>query len=482
MSGKPAAGYIRVSTEEQSQGWSMTGQEEQINKYAVNHGYKIVHVYQDESSGSGEERPGLDHLIADAHAGAFVAIIIVHTSRLFRNVALARRYKELLRDKIGIQVISINQPILDPNDPAAFLMEGINELFDEYYIHQLRFWTRLGKQTRAKKGLWNGTIPFGYERGQNGVPIPHPINAEGVQLAFKAYSTGRYSDRKIAELLNEKGYTTTGNWGRRPFTKDTVNPMLKNEFYLGLTKYKDQTYPGKHKPLIARKLFITCEDVRASRRGKPRALGQKKRIYVLSGIARCHLCGTTLRCQATQSGKKWRYYRHAAEDRGLECPVPGRLIRANILEDQWSEVIGGIILPKDWRNRIEELIGNQDERSRILKERATNEEKLRRLTRLYSDMMINDKEYQTNRYRLQQRLSILVLPNQTRITDAANYLVHLHHLWNAATLLEQREITRTMLDGIVVDVQSATLQFLEPKGAFKVIFNDVCQGINITVR
>ena len=149
MKGKPAAAYVRVSSEEQTEGWSLDGQEQQIRDYAERNGYGIVQVYQDETSGSKEKRPGLDRMLMDAHAGQFSAVIIIHTSRLFRNIALARRYKDLLRNKLNIEVIFVNQPHIDPSDPMAFMMETFNELFDEYYLHQLRFWTTLGKQTRA---------------------------------------------------------------------------------------------------------------------------------------------------------------------------------------------------------------------------------------------------------------------------------------------------------------------------------------------
>jgi site-specific DNA recombinase len=183
----------------------------------------------------------------------------------------------------------------------AFVLETFNELFDEYYLHQLRFWTTLGKRTRAEQGMWNGTLPFGYMTDEDGKPVADPKNQEGLRLAFEAYSTDQYSDRGIAELLNRHGYRTTGNWGERKFTKDTVNRMLQNAFYLGFVKYKGELYPGRHPALIDQALFDRCQTVRAGRRSKRRSFGWKKRVYILSGIARCSECGLTLRCHSTQA-------------------------------------------------------------------------------------------------------------------------------------------------------------------------------------
>src|SRR5690606_3915638 len=240
---KRAAAYVRVSSEDQGDGWSLDGQEQKIREWADRNGYEIVHVYRDEVSGSKDKRPGFERMMLDAHAGLFTAIIVLHTSRLFRNIALSRRYKDELRNRLNIEVLFVNQPMSD--DPSGFMMETINEMFDEYYLYQLRMWTSLGKHTRAKNGMWNGTLPFGYMTDEEtGLPVPHPTNAKGLVLAFEAYSTGRYSDGEIAELLNREGYRTTGNWGERLFTKDTVNRMLQNVFYLGMVKYKGETFPG----------------------------------------------------------------------------------------------------------------------------------------------------------------------------------------------------------------------------------------------
>lgn len=98
---KRAAAYVRVSTEEQSDGWSMEGQEQQIRDYAARNGYEIVQVYRDEVSGSKDKRPGFERMMLDAHSRLFSAIIVLHTSRLFRNIALSRRYKDELRNNLG---------------------------------------------------------------------------------------------------------------------------------------------------------------------------------------------------------------------------------------------------------------------------------------------------------------------------------------------------------------------------------------------
>jgi hypothetical protein len=53
---------------------------------------------------------------------------------LIASVEEAKHYKKLLRTQLGIEVISITQPLgADVNDPASFLSESVHEIFDEYY-------------------------------------------------------------------------------------------------------------------------------------------------------------------------------------------------------------------------------------------------------------------------------------------------------------------------------------------------------------
>lgn len=139
-----ACAYIRVSHEEQSEGWSLDAQEQLIWQYAEKFDYSIVQVYRDEASGSTAERPGLEQLLMDAHAGLFQTVLIVHTSRFFRNLLLAKKYKNLLREKLNIELIFLSQE--ENSEALGFTAEAMNELLDEYYLQQTKFWTRLGKK------------------------------------------------------------------------------------------------------------------------------------------------------------------------------------------------------------------------------------------------------------------------------------------------------------------------------------------------
>jgi hypothetical protein len=64
-----------------------------------------------------------------AAAGKFDVVLVYHTSASRETKVEARRYKQLLRERLGIRVISVTQPMgEDHTDPSAFLAESIHEM------------------------------------------------------------------------------------------------------------------------------------------------------------------------------------------------------------------------------------------------------------------------------------------------------------------------------------------------------------------
>lgn len=202
---------------------------------------------------------------------------------------------------------------------------------------------------------------------------------------------------------------------------------------------------------------------------------------MFSGIARCHECGLTLRCVTTGSTSRSRYYRHTAHERGCECSVPSKFVRADAVEPQWSEIVSRIKLPEDWRQRVEDLVGNQDQRAAILREREQVQEKIRRLKRMYKDLIVDDTEYKASLEEMQRKLQTLVLPNNPQVVKAGEYLEDLGLLWKAATLAEQRDITRMLLKTAYVDVMAQCIVSIEPKPVFRMLLVDICQDVGIEV-
>ncbi|WHY34216.1 recombinase family protein [Cytobacillus firmus] len=81
-----AAIYIRVSTEEQAQNFSLKAQEEVVKEYAERKGYELYDVYCDDGySGKDFNRPEIQRLFKDLYNDKVDAILVWKIDRLSRN-------------------------------------------------------------------------------------------------------------------------------------------------------------------------------------------------------------------------------------------------------------------------------------------------------------------------------------------------------------------------------------------------------------
>ncbi len=264
-----AVAYIRESTEEQGQGFSPDAQRESIRRFAPDNNLELIGEYCDFHSGwrKSEARPEFQRLMADAAEGKFDVVLVFHTSRFARNQVEARRYKQLLRERLGIRVVSVSQPMgEDHTDPSAFLAESIHEMFDEYYSVSLSFWTRSGLKEKARQGHLVGSLPWGYVRDlATKIAVPDSERAPLVLQLFERYATGQESDRTLAAWLNATGARTARG---RQFGKDTVREMLCNAAYAGYVsglRDKSRAIKGLHEAIVTDELFDRVQEVRGWR-------------------------------------------------------------------------------------------------------------------------------------------------------------------------------------------------------------------------
>src|SRR5215207_2647345 len=245
--GKRAALYVRVSSEEQVAGYSLSAQERAAETHCRHQGWEIVTCYRDEGksarSDDAVKRPGFRQLMADAEARRFDVVIVHKLDRFARNRRVAfDAFHHLGTAGVGFVSIAEN---MDYSTPAGQLMLTMLVGLAQFYSDNLSWETKKGKGERKARGLYNGLLPFGATKGPDGVPVLDTtawgcdvatrrqiVPAEGLRLAFELAAAGK-SDREIAHALNDAGYRTSGNRGHNAFTKDSVRTMLINRFYIG---------------------------------------------------------------------------------------------------------------------------------------------------------------------------------------------------------------------------------------------------------
>jgi site-specific DNA recombinase len=249
---------------------------------------RLVEEYLDFETGRlADKRPGFQRLIEDALEHRFEVVLVFHTSRFARNTVEVKRYKKLLRSELGIDVISVTQPLgADADDPAAFLSESVHEIFDEYYSVSLSFWTKMGLREKARQGKLTGSLPWGYAKGEDEIATPEPEKAPYVRRLFEMYATGQHTDRTLAAWLNVHEQRTTRS---RTFGADTVREMLCNAAYCGYVsprRDKSKAIKGLHEPIVDEALFDRVQELRRQRARNLKP-GRPSQRYLLRGLARC---------------------------------------------------------------------------------------------------------------------------------------------------------------------------------------------------
>lgn len=344
MTGKLAAAYIRVSTEDQTE-YSPDAQMVEIRKYAGSHGYTIPDnfVFIDEGiSGKRTVKRGAFNAMigtAKQKPRPFDAILLWKFSRFARNREDSIVYKSMLRKQLGIEVISVSEPVGD--DKMSILIEALIEAMDEYYSINLAEEVKRGMTEKARRGGLQTTPPFGYGVKDN-VLIPVTKEAALVRTIFSRFISGE-GLFPIAKGLNELGVTTHRG---SQFENRTIEYILRNPVYIGKLRWNPAgrtrrdfsneniiTSDAEHEPIITEKTWNAAQkrmsDIKAQWKYHGRPMTEHRDW--LSGLVRCAACGRTLifakphywKCNGYARGT-CKCTQHIADER-LKCMILARM-------------------------------------------------------------------------------------------------------------------------------------------------------------
>jgi site-specific DNA recombinase len=446
-----AVAYIRESTEEQGQGFSPDAQRESIRRFAPENNLELTGEYCDFHSGwrKSEARPEFQRLMADAAEGKFDVVLVFHTSRFARNQVEARRYKQLLRERLGIRVVSVSQPMgEDHTDPSAFLAESIHEMFDEYYSVSLSFWTRSGLKEKARQGHLVGSLPWGYVRDlATKLAVPDPARAPLVLQLFERYATGQESDRTLAAWLNATGARTARG---RQFGKDTVREMLCNAAYAGYVsglRDKSRAIKGLHEPIVTHELFDRVQEVRGwrTRVVKP---GPPSDEYLLRKLLRCERCGA--RMHGTR-GSKTAVRRYMCSTRRYGHSCGERIVKAEALEGQLVDWIRAFQPDGQLHDLLLQTLNAQTAEHAEQPAERRNEllDQLQRLQDLYVLGDLTKAQYIMRRQALEEELQRQSSPAKPAIDRAQALLDAFPRFWEIETQpAERRKLLLSLFEQV----------------------------------
>jgi site-specific DNA recombinase len=285
-----AAGYIRVSTDEQAEhGVSLPSQKSRIIAYCQSQGWSLHDLYVDDGySGKNLNRPGMSKLIDDAKEHKIDAVVVIKLDRL------SRRQKDVLYlledifepNQVGFK--SVSEPF-DTTTPFGKAAIGMMAVFAQLERETIVERVRDGKKEAAKQGRFmGGYSPYGYKFNSKKLEI-NELEAETIRLIFSEYLTSGKGYQHIADILNERKISPprdAAEWER-----GTVSVILKNAFYAGLILHKGNLYKGQHAAIISEDDYYNSLKIKSVRsRYDPDADSG-----LLTGIIFCGECGARMR-------------------------------------------------------------------------------------------------------------------------------------------------------------------------------------------
>ncbi len=489
------AGYVRRSSEMQSDNYSRDAQIRGITQQCHLLGLPSPIIYEDdELSARGEQiahRPAFKRLLEDVEAGR-VQIVIVHSlDRWSRNVMVTLQSFRILAEH-QTAFLSLSEHI-DYSTPEGRLQLTILAAFAAYFSDMLARHTSKGKKERVAQGLWNGDIPFGYcSTGPKSAPAFDPVEYPGLRMLGELRIKGLEAE-KIADALNEAGYRTgSKRFGARLFTKDTVTAMLRNEFYAayapgddrGTVKYHEERFRGLHPAAFSYEEWQSIRAMTESMFHASTRTERVKRIYEFAGYLVCQHCGLPLRCDTGNTPDNRRaYYRDAAKARRLPCAAGGnRMVRVDTVHAQFGNLLRQLVLPESWRECLRrEIMAQTGSSPNTLETIEREKERLRlkkaRTLKQHREGYLDDETFEGEMAAITLAFKKYETPevdgiDLEELIEAGEHLPGMAALWDLATPEERREMVTLMLEpkGLIYDTESQRISALKPRPAFRALF------------
>ncbi len=416
--------YIRVSTDEQNDGYSPADQKARLIKYCENSNIDIVGIYHEDESGKNFNRPEWLNILAfiKKNRGLVDVMLFIKWDRFSRNIAEAYIAIKKLRD-YGVEPQAIEQP-LNFEIPESKIMLAVYLAAPEVDNDRRALNIFHGVRRAKKEGRWIGSCLRGYKnaRNENNRPIMIPESGATESLikeAFELFASETYQIEELRKLMNKRGLKISRNgfW-----------VMLRNKGYIGkvcVPAYKDEPLEwvqGDHKPIIDESLFYNVQDILEGRKKKTPAKNLTMRIeFPLRGFLICPQCKSNLTASASTSrtGKKFFYY-HCSKG----CKERQK---ADLVNDTFMDVLRIFKIDSGagqiYALKLKELLHGNNKKGKeqlieIAKEIEKQTQRLKNARALMLDGEISSGEYKEMRIDIEETINRLSLQeSQLRVSN-----------------------------------------------------------------
>ncbi|MFR1837445.1 MAG: recombinase family protein, partial [Turicibacter sanguinis] len=334
--------YLRVSTEQQIENYSIPLQKERLQAFCHSKGWNNITEYLDAGySGSNLERPSLKQLQKDIKNNKINMVIVYRLDRLSRSQHDTLYLIEEIFSRHGVEFISLSETI-DTTTAFGRAMIGVMSTFAQLEREMIidRFRSCHQKMVQDE-GLWAGSAgvqPYGYTRLQRGQLVVNEEEQKHIIRIFEEYINLK-SYAKIHRKLEAEGFPKIRNV--------RMIHILQNKLYIGEVSFAGEWFKGSHKPLVPVELFNTVQEI--IKNNRVNSYGKVKN-KVFTGKVFCGQCGEEYHPYATNAklatGKKVTYYHMICARRKIPSRYDSKCFNRNMKRE---------IFEKEIFSRIENL-------------------------------------------------------------------------------------------------------------------------------
>lgn len=283
--------YTRVSSKEQyDTNLSLDWQRKAIVDYASRNSFQVIEYFGGtfESAKTDGRKEFLSMMeFIKKNKEKITHILVYLLDRFSRTGDGAMRLAKELREKYGVTIIAVTQPI-DTSNPGGIFQQNLQFLFSQYDNDLRRQRAMAGIRENLERGNWCKMPPMGYSILKNGKERKIIVNAIGKKLkyAFEWKAAGMKNDEILSKLqaMGLKMY------------KQKLSAVFSNPFYCGILADKmlnGKLVEGQQEKLITKDLFLLVNNIRAAAKGKYGVTHKKENDeYPLKIFMQCDGCGT----------------------------------------------------------------------------------------------------------------------------------------------------------------------------------------------
>src|ERR1700716_1924802 len=310
--------YTRVSTEHglDQEFNSLDAQYDAASAYVRSQAHAhwtLVRTRYDDGgfSGGSTNRPALQSLLADVKARKINVIVVYKVDRLTRSLADFAKLVELF-DAHGVSFVSVTQQF---NTTTSMGRLTLNVLLSFAQFEREVTSERIRDKIAAskRKGLWvGGPLPLGYHMKEDKVAVVED-EAERVRLIFHRYLELGGVNALVRDLRERNIRTKSrllaagATRGGVPFGRGSLFYLLRNRFYVGEVKYKEEILPGEQAAIMDRALFDAGQQ-KLTEQWTTRSTTRNASDHLLTGLLFDDAGHRMVPTHATKSGVRYRYY------------------------------------------------------------------------------------------------------------------------------------------------------------------------------